>query len=616
MRRRYLLVLAICAAGSLFFSATAWAEGIPLTNVRGSEPRQGVGGVKPAEKIRDDFAQVELIFQHDTVLPDSNSAIQIKFNLEKDWHFYADSNTAPQRMNLKLTPAGKGLIFSEPVFPKGQLYFDKVTNRNLSVYSGAFSVFIPFKADVNSRTTEVEVTIDGLSCSEQLCRKASYELSKKLDISKSAEMDRPAFLISAEPRHSDGGANQIKPAVVLSLAVAAGLLLNVMPCVWPILPIIVMRLVAQAKQNKAKSIVLGFAFALGIVVFFAALAAVSIILKLGFGIIFQWGDQFRNTGFVIAMSLLMVVLALYMFGLFTFGIPASISGSNKQSGGFAGSVGMGFLAAVLSTPCSFAILTFVLAWAQTQPIPLATITILLIGIGMALPYVILTAIPGLLEKIPKPGRWMELFKHATGFVLLAIGVKLLEAVQPFAPAQGRPEKIIDILYYAVLLAVCVWMWGVWVGYNTPKAKKWLIRLAAIGLAVIFGFIFLTEPEKGLINWQDYDAQLINSAQEANQPVLIKFTADWCFSCKVLDKTVYSSRKIADLIKQKGVLAIKADTTGYDYPAAKALKEIYNEPAVPVTVLLLPGNNTPVKLHGNLIKNELLKNLQGLKNASE
>jgi thiol:disulfide interchange protein DsbD len=269
---------------------------------------------------------------------------------------------------------------------------------------------------------------------------------------------------------------------------------------------------------------------------------------------------------------------------------------------------MGFLAAVLSTPCSFAILAFVLAWAQTQPITLATITILLIGVGMALPYVILTCIPSLLGKIPKPGRWMELFKHATGFILLAIGVKLLEAV-PL-------EKIINILYYAVVLAVCVWMWGIWVGYNTPAAKKWAIRIIAILLVTAAGFIFLAEPKKELIDWQDYDAQLIASAQDNNQPVLIKFTADWCFSCKILDKTVYSSAQIADFIKQKGVLAIKADTTRFDYPAAVALKEIYNEPAVPVTILLLPPGETPIKFRGNLIKGELIKQLKGLEDVKK
>lgn len=562
-----------------------------------------------AEKIKDDFVEIELIFQHEPVAPDSNSAVRIKFNLEKDWHFYADKNTAPQQMALKIIPQGQELIFSKPVMPRSNSYFDKITNGKLAVYSGNFSIFIPFVADANSRSTEVKILIDGLACSKQLCRKTSYELSKKLDISASADMANAKFSVPAE---NIGGTDfenlQTSAIVALPLAIVAGLLLNIMPCVWPVLPIIVMRLVSQAEKSRAKNIALGLSFAAGIVLFFAALAVISIILKLGFGIVFQWGDQFRNSAFVIAMALLMVVLALYMFGLFTFGLPASITGQRGQGAGFAGSLGMGFLAAVLSTPCSFAILAFVLAWAQTQPIPLATITILLVGTGMALPYVILVTVPKLLEKIPKPGRWMELFRHATGFILLAIGVKLLEAVQP--------EKIINILYYAVVLAVCVWMWGVWVGYSTPAVKKWTVRTIAVAVAVIFGFVFLTEPKKGLINWQDYDAEIIASAQKAQRPVLIKFTADWCFSCKILDKTVYSSDKIADLIKRKGVLAIKADTTQFDYPAAAALKEIYNEPAMPVTVLLLPGNETPIKFRGNLIKGELIRQLQGLEDVKK
>ena len=586
MRGRYFFILTIIAATGLFFSLA-----------------------QAAEKIKDDFVEIELIFQHEPVAPDSNSAVRIKFNLEKDWHFYADKNTAPQQMALKIIPQGQELVFSKPVMPRSNSYFDKITNSKLAVYSGNFSIFIPFVTDANSRSTEVKILIDGLACSRQLCRKTSYELSKKLDISASADMANAKFSVPAE---NIGGTDfenlQTSAIVALPLAIVAGLLLNIMPCVWPVLPIIVMRLVSQAEKSRAKNIALGLSFAAGIVLFFAALAVISIILKLGFGIVFQWGDQFRNSAFVIAMALLMVVLALYMFGLFTFGLPASITGQRGQRAGFAGSLGMGFLAAVLSTPCSFAILAFVLAWAQTQPIPLATITILLVGTGMALPYVILVIVPKLLERIPKPGRWMELFRHATGFILLAIGVKLLEAVQP--------EKIINILYYAVVLAVCVWMWGVWVGYSTPAVKKWTVRTIAVAVAVIFGFVFLTEPKKGLINWQDYDAEIIASAQKAQRPVLIKFTADWCFSCKILDKTVYSSDKIADLIKRKGVLAIKADTTQFDYPAAAALKEIYNEPAVPVTVLLLPGKERPEKIPGNLIKGKLIKYLQSLDNVEE
>lgn len=563
-----------------------------------------------ADKIKDDFAQIELILQHQPVAPDSNSAIQIKFNLEKGWHFYADESTAPPGMSLKTVAKGEGLVFGEPVLPKGHLYLDKITGKKLEVYSDSFSIYIPFTADANSRAAEVSIAVNGLACSEQLCKPAAYELTKKIIVSASAPMDKPAFSVPADGSIKTTGPQslQTSAAVALPLAVIAGILLNVMPCVWPVLPIIVMRLVGQAKQSRAKSVALGFAFAAGIVLFFAALAAVNIILKFSFGLVFQWGDQFRSPVFVIGMALLMVVLAMYMFGLFSFGIPASISGQGGQGAGFTGSVGMGFLAALLSTPCSFAILTFVLAWAQTQPIPLATITILLIGVGMSLPYVILTSMPKLLQKIPKPGRWMELFKHAAGFILLAIGVKLLEAVPP--------GKIISVLYYAVVLAVCVWMGGVWAGFNTPAAKKWTIRIIAVLLAIAAGFALLTEPRKELIDWQNYNQQIISAAQQNQKPVLIKFTADWCFSCKILDKTVYSSAKIADLIQRKGVLAIKADTTQFDYPAAIALKEIYNEPAVPVTVLLLPGEDKPVKLRGNLIKNKLIESLQTLKDLEK
>lgn len=587
MHKKYFLLLAVCATVILFSSVA-----------------------KAAEEIKDDFAQIELTFQHDTVAPDSNSAVQLKFSLEKDWHFYADEDTAPPGMNLRIEPQAKGIIFSEPVFPEGHLYFDKVTNRKLEVYSGSFSIYIPFRTRMNSKDEEVKVSIGGAVCSEQLCRLANYELSKKLGVSKSARMDEPRFSVpaSAVAGQTTPKIPRTSAAVALPLAIVAGLLLNVMPCVWPVLPIIVMRLVAQAKQSRVKSLALGLAFAAGIVLFFVVLAVASTIFKVGFGMVFQWGDQFRNPAFIIAMVLLMVVLALYMFGLFTFGLPALITGRRSQKAGFAGSLGMGFLAAVLSTPCSFAILAFVIAWAQTQPIPLAVITILLIGVGMALPYVILISIPELLEKIPKPGRWMELFKHATGFILLAIGVKLLEAVQP--------GKIIDVLYYAVVLAVCVWMWGVWVQYNTPAVKKWAVRIVAVALAVIFGLVFLSEPKKALINWHSYDADVIASAQKNNQPVLIKFTADWCFSCKILDKTVYSSAEIADLIKRKGVLAVKADTTRFDCPAAGALKEIYSEPAIPVTIVLLPGQNSPIKLRGNLIKNELMRDLQKLPDKNQ
>jgi thiol:disulfide interchange protein DsbD len=376
-----------------------------------------------------------------------------------------------------------------------------------------------------------------------------------------------------------------------------------MPCVWPVLPLIVMRIVEQAKQDKGKSIAMGFTFCLGILLFFASLAGANIILQVFYGTVLQWGDQFRNPAFVAGMALLLVVLAQFCFGVFTIGVPSSIAGKSSLGKGYSGAVGMGFLAAILSTPCSFAILAAAFAWAQAQPLLLATVAIMVIGIGMAVPYAILTSMPGLLKRLPKAGRWMELFKQAIGFVLLVIAVKLIGAL----PQTRRT----GVLYFAVVLGFCVWMWGGWVSYNTKLSRKWLIRIIAMALAAAAGWSFLRAPAGERISWQNYDTDLIETAKIEGRPVLIKFTADWCLSCQAVEKIVYSRKDVAKLIKEKGVLAIKADTTTKDLPATFALKNVYNEPGVPVSMLFMPGEKESVRWRGMSFADELKALLEKL-----
>lgn len=154
----------------------------------------------------------------------------------------------------------------------------------------------------------------------------------------------------------------------------------------------------------------------------------------------------------------------------------------------------------------------------------------------------------------------------------------------------------SVLYFAVVLGFCVWMWGGWVTYNTKLSRKWLIRIIAIVLAVAAGWTFLPAPAAELIQWQKYDAAAIETAKAEARPVLIKFTADWCWNCEVVDKIVYRRKDIAKLIEQKGVLAIKADTTLANYPATIALKNKYEEPGVPVSILYIPGEEQPVRLN--------------------
>ena len=560
--------------------------------------------------IKTEVVTVSVGQQYDSVQPGGESALAVHFDLKKDWHFYASAKTAPGGMNLKITPASKGQIkFAAPVFPKGHLYFDKSSNQKLDVFSDGFTVYLPFSIgqSESARQLDVKIDIDGAVCSDVQCRVPNFDgLIAQIKIDPNAPMAKANFTLPSPVESKPAAVSHAgySTLVALLLAFLAGLSLNIMPCVWPVLPLIVMRIVEQAKQSSTKSISLGFTFCLGILLFFASLAAANIILQLFYGTVLQWGDQFREPVFVTAMALLLVVLALFMFNVFSFVVPSSIASKSPAGKGYLGAVGMGFLAAVLSTPCSFAVLAAAFAWAQAQPLVPATVAIMTIGIGMATPYAILISVPGLLKSIPKPGQWMELFKQTIGFILLLIAVKLIVSL----PQTQRA----DVLYFAVALAFCVWMWGSWVGYNTKPSRKWLIRIIAVILAVTAGrFLLSAAPAEKQIDWQEYNTNLIEKTKIAGQPVLIKFTADWCLSCQLVEKTVYGHADIAKLIKQKNVLAIKADTTTKDMPATYALKNIYNEPGVPISILFIPGQNDAIRWRSLTFADQLKKFLEKL-----
>jgi len=540
----------------------------------------------------------------------SKAGIAVIFEGTDDLHYYAKPETAPAPgFELKVEAKSDILSFDEPVFPKWSIFQDPI-GKKVEVYASNFTVFIPFDYEsigaIELEKVNIEVRISGIACTSIVCL-APFEktLRKTIDLSGADSWQQ---LVSFEPAVGEGRAIRAPAYSVpfaFVLAFLAGLSLNIMPCVWPVLPLIVMRIIKQAEQSKAKAISLGLTFCLGIFLFFACLAGANIILQVVYGTVLQWGDQFRNPAFLAVMSLLLLVLALFMFGLFTITVPSSIAGKSGSGQGYIGSVGMGFLAAILSTPCSCAILAAAFAWAQAQPLQLATIAIMVIGIGMALPYAILTSMPGLLKRLPKAGRWMELFKQTLGFVLLFIAVKLLKGV----PNDNK----INVLYFAVVLSFCIWMWFGWISSTTKLSRKLFVRIIAIVLAVsAFRFFFASE----LIDWQRYNETVIEKAVAKRQPVLIKFTADWCATCAVIDKLVYNRKDIAQLIEQKNVLAIKADTTERNFPATLALKNIYNEPAVPVSILLMPGKEEPIRWRGILFADELKKSLQELTSEKE
>ncbi len=542
---------------------------------------------------------------------DQQFGIAVIFTGTKELHYYARSETAPApEYNLKISAKSNEIDFSDAVFPKWE-FFNDPTGSKVEVYAGDFIVFIPIKtvkAATEPTIVDVEVTISGMVCTSITCLLPFEKiLQTQIDYRQRDSWRHIGFEATSDTEPAVEGLEG--PAYstwfALLLAFVAGLGLNLMPCVWPVLPQVIMRIVEQAKSGRRQSIMMGMVFCVGILLFFACLAGANIILQSFYDRTLSWGDHLRNPVIVTGLALLMIVMALFMFGIFTITIPGSIASKSGSGKGYAGSVGMGFLAAVLSTPCSFGILTVAFVWAQGQALFLGTLAILMIGLGMTAPYAILTSMPGWLKRLPRGGRWMELFKQSLGFILLIIAVKLVKAV----PDDNK----INLLYFAVILSFCIWVWAAWVPYGTKFTRKWLVRSIAVLLAVS-SFWFFFKPE--LVDWQDYDPAVIASAKAEQQPVLIKFTADWCTNCEIVDKFVYQRKNIAKLIEQKGILAVKGDTTKTSQPAYIDLQNIYKEPGVPVTLLFKPGENEPIRFREIFFDEKLKELLEALPDKVE
>jgi len=556
-------------------------------------------------------------------------------------HYYASDTTAPAPgAALRLSARAEGISFGPAVFPPPSAFRDEALQQDIDVYAGRFKVFLPALSGLSEATAgEAEITLSGLACTDKLClmpiRKTFRAVLRPSPgnpgglptLEKVVEITAPSPSLppSTQPSKDDALRQTLagwKEEVAgqrteergrlfyFLLAVPAGLSINLMPCVLPILPLVIMRLVMQAKESAGRRLMLGLAFCGGIVLFFAAFAVLSTLISLTTGLVIDLNFLYRQPSAVIALFLLLVFFSLVFFDVIVFTVPASFSSRQQTLGsGYAGSIAMGFFMGLLSTPCSGALLGAVLVWAQSQPPAVSSPVIILMGIGMALPYALLISIPKLLDFVPKPGVWMELFKKSCGFLLLILAVK-------FTLTPLSKERLIQVLLYGVIFAFCLWMWGQWVQWDTPAFRRRAIRLLAAAIAIGCGFRLLPAEPPAAVPWQPYDRGLIQRALAEGRPVLIQFTADWCTNCQVVKRKVYQQPDLVKLLKERNILTIQADTTQADFPASADLKTIFGEAGnVPVTVLLEPGSKTMIKIRGIFEPDQLRRQLSQIPSST-
>jgi thiol:disulfide interchange protein DsbD len=237
-------------------------------------------------------------------------------------------------------------------------------------------------------------------------------------------------------------------------------------------------------------------------------------------------------------------------------------------------------------------------WAQTQPTWLAASAVLAIGVGMAAPHVVLAAVPGLIQKLPKPGLWMEHFKHAMGYVMLLVAVWLFST---FA-GEAYPFWLVG---FGVVFVMGLWMWAGWIRYDAPLGRKLLVRTIAVLLVAAAGVVAIPRPAPPAVPFEPFSGARLAEARQADKPVVVKFTASWCIKCIELEMTTWDDPALAAELAARDVVLIEADVTHEDSAAAGFLRETAG--GAPPLTLIYPatGQGRPQRLVGAYTREELL-----------
>ena len=397
----------------------------------------------------------------------------------------------------------------------------------------------------------------------------------------------------------------------LLLALAGGIILNLMPCVFPVIAMKALGLAQKGGAARATIRMHGLAYAAGVLVTFAAIGGALLLVKAG-GAAVGWGFQLQSPVFVALMAYLMLAVGLNLSGLFTVGEGLMGLGQGRLSGGGRGHAGAfltGVLASAVAAPCTAPFMATAIGFALTRSPPVALAVLLAVGLGMALPYLLLTWIPGALRFLPRPGAWMERLRQVLAFPMYAAAAWLVWVLSQ----QSGPTGVIVVLGGAVLLAFGFWLWQLAKGAGQAGGGHPAWRLAGGGVAVLAlaGAVALTfslrppdlalQADAGAAGeartgsgpaWERYSPARLEALQAEGRPVFVNFTAAWCITCKVNEQVALSSASMRELFEAGNIAYLKGDWTNQD-PEITRMLERFGRSGVPLYVLFAPDGSTEV-----------------------
>jgi thiol:disulfide interchange protein DsbD len=604
------------------------------------------------------------------LVPGKPAEVGVEITIEHGWHL--QSATAPRpyiATRLVVSPA-EGLTFGPVRYPEALEIPAPAAlgGGTLSVYEGKVQLLVPVTVSetVTPGTREVELALTVQACDDKSClppRTIAMKVPVRVGAPGEPQKEiEPALFTAARKQkftNVSGGGTATAPAPVggergaegaagghyagvtllsddqqvalirernykpfnqeelsysiwgiVLLALVGGMILNVMPCVLPVIPLKVLSLVQQAHGDRRLAVMHGLTFSAGVVALFVALA---IVLRT-FGLFY--GQQFQSPAFLVVMAFFVVALALSMLNVWTIQPPQVVyevdakiatvaaggegslnyAGPGVQNGhrhAYLGSFGNGLMATLLATPCSAPYLGPVLAWALVQPAWLTALALALVGVGMSVPYLVLAAFPGLLNRIPRAGRWSELLKQGLGIVMLGVAVYLIFLVP-------NVKLWPWVMLGAVVVALVCWAWGQIPTPQMARGRVWGIRIGALMVGTVLG-LGLYGMAKGVGErsgtagvlvggdgqWVPFNVALLDAAIAEGRPVVVDWTADWCINCHVLEAAVLAKEPVQKSFRDAGALLLKADLS-VDNPPATALNRKLGGEAIPVLAIFAPG----------------------------
>lgn len=523
--------------------------------------------------------------------PGKEAVVAVVIDIPEKLHAQSHTPTEDYYIPLTVTLEGQSVItIGQPRYPPG---VDKTYPAlgKLNVYDGKVVVQVPVTVAADAKPGPVKLTGKARlqMCDDQVCfqpQNATFEIETSV-VEPGAAVETKQ---SAEFTPITTTADLVKEAAAsawywYAVAFGAGIIFNLMPCVLPVLPLKAMGFYEAAQHSRWRSVGLALAFTLGIVAVFAALAVLILVTKK-----LTWGAQFSNPWFVWTMVGILLVMGIGLMGAFAVRLPTAVYNVTPRHDTVGGNVGFGVLTAVLSTPCTAPLFPGLLLWAQTQPTALGVGAMLMVGFGMASPYVVLSAFPDLAKKMPRVGPWAELFKQMMGWLLIGSAVFF---------AAGRLISGSNFLWaIAVVGAVA----AVFLISRTVQlgAGRRGIAIAGVLAAIVFAApAAYAGLQNGLftpsVKFVAYTPQALAEARAAGRTVVVKFTANWCGNCQYIEATVFHDRVAVNGLESANVLALKIDLTHEGAPGTDLLNELNPGGGIPLTAIYLPGAEKPVQL---------------------